>query len=315
MWVGPSAHLALQNWVVQDSMIYSDVKSWSVTRMWHYRAGAFASWAGTRKVSYLYRCSICYSWCPLDCGGEILAPSSREKSSFWDPSSRGWGQDFALLKVGKRDVHLFLDITNLLHGSPVQKTVSNCWGSAVLESAMEQAGCRSPASPAGSDCHGLVLVTGLCSWFSASSSAKVMKHVLIKAKSEDSPLKFPIEKVRSNDFAFLMLLLGKSNLCWAHQDWQDFERPKGGPPDLGLVLDHSNPGWPLSLLLYLVCLIPAQKAVWVPSPQRGWVLSQWEASVESRFPLCCEKKTLCFLPHFKHHLKLHSFIWSCPDSC
>lgn len=34
--------------------IYSDLKSFCVTRMCHYGAGAFVSWAGTPKVSYYF---------------------------------------------------------------------------------------------------------------------------------------------------------------------------------------------------------------------------------------------------------------------
>lgn len=102
---------------------------------------------------------------------------------------------------------------------------------------------------------------------------KWWERALTEAKSEDPLLEFPTEKVRSNDFAFLKLLLGKSNLCWVQQEWQDFGRPKNGPPDLGLVLDHSNPSWPLSFLIYLVYLIPAQETLWALSPQREWVLS------------------------------------------
>lgn len=123
---------------------------------------------------------------------------------------------------------------------------------------------------------------------------KWWERVLMKAKSEDPPLEFPSERVRSNDFAFLMLLLGKSNLCWAQQEWQDFGRPKDGPPDLDLVLDHSNPGCPLRFLLCLVYLIPAQETLWALSPQRGWVLSQWEASMEPQFLPCREKKSSAF---------------------
>lgn len=35
---------------------------------------------------------------------------------------------------------------------------------------------------------------------------------------------------------------------WVQEKWQDFGSPKDGPPELGLLLDHSNPGWPLSFL-------------------------------------------------------------------
>lgn len=69
------------------------------------------------------------------------------------------------------------------------------------------------------------------------------------------------------------------------QDWQDFGRPKDEPPDLGLVLDHSNLSWSLSFLIHLVCQWdvylgwPTQETLWALSPQRGWVLSQWEASI------------------------------------
>lgn len=35
---------------------------------------------------------------------------------------------------------------------------------------------------------------------------------------------------------------------WVQQEWNEFGSPKDGPPEMGLLLDHSSPGWPLSFL-------------------------------------------------------------------
>lgn len=64
----------------------------------------------------------------------------------------------------------------------------------------------------------------------------------MEAKSEDPLLEFPTEKVRSNDFTSLMLLLGKSNFCLRAARAARLWEAKGWASDLGLVPDHSNPG-------------------------------------------------------------------------
>lgn len=97
-------------------------------RMCHDRAGTFVSWAGTPKVTYLYRCSINFSKCPLEYSREILPPTFHQRSSSWQTNSGGCEQVFVLLKVRKRDVLLFKLGHNLF---PVSHS-SRCLGPAVL---------------------------------------------------------------------------------------------------------------------------------------------------------------------------------------
>lgn len=82
-------------------------------------------------------CSVCFSQCFLDCGGEIIPPV-HEKNCSEHPSSHCWGQEFALPKVGKRDVLFFFilvltDLCPFSHSSPIWKAVRKCWGSAILQ--------------------------------------------------------------------------------------------------------------------------------------------------------------------------------------
>lgn len=92
---------------------------------------------------------------------------------------------------------------------------------------------------------------------------------------------------------------------WAQREWQDFGSPKDEPPELGLLLDHSNPGWPLS---FLSCL---------PHPSSRDAVSSLSSKMMSfvstrslqgtTVPIRPQKKEkiLCFLPYFEHHLKRH----------
>lgn len=197
-----------------------------------------------------------------------------------------------------------LDITELFHGShgsPTQKTASKCWGPAVLQSSMEQTGCRSLASPATSDCQSLVLQTGPLDLRSMSpAQQKWWECALMEVKSEDPPLEFPTERVRSNDFTgqqqSLVSTMGVAGLCVA-KGWASWSESGAGSQQLRAF--SSILSIPSQLKWHCEPSLLKENKFYI-SDRPPWNHSSHHAM----------KKILCFLPPFEHHLKLHIFIWS-----
>lgn len=186
-------------------------------------------------MSYLYRCCIYFSYCPLEYSREILPPTSHQRSSSWQTSSGGCGQVFVLLRVGKTDVVIFKLGHNLF---PVSHC-SRCLGPAVLPSATWQASPRS-------DCQSLVL-TSLCPWSALPAQQKWWQHALTEMKQRILHLSSLLTQSAAMTLHSRHCYWANQSF-WVQQEWQDFGSPKARPPELSLLLDHNSPVWPLSFL-------------------------------------------------------------------